>query len=224
MVIHHRPVCYKLDFFPLSSFVATCKCPKEFRTTWYHFPPYISFDNGTVGGFIPQILELAVQACCSDCTGPNGKSISTVNFELDGKGNAARKPGVKDLISSIDARTDLSVPMIGYELQTHYSLYRYVKLAESPGVAFITVTEASKKAVAIANMFFYSWPLLILAFLMTLLAGIIMSFLVSEKNSIECLPRGPEWVVQNMGRWRSIMSKKSVVSSISRIRTQLSIN
>ncbi|KAK2561069.1 Receptor-type tyrosine-protein phosphatase S [Acropora cervicornis] len=156
---------------------ATCKCPSVFKTTWYHFPPYISFDNGSVGGFIPQILELAVQKCCSDCKGPDGKSISIVDFELDGKGNKARKPGVNDFMSSIDSDTDLGVPLNGYKDQTHYSLYRYVKLAESPGVAFMTVMDKSDKAATIANMFLQAWPLLLVLLFMTLLAGVIMSFI-----------------------------------------------
>ncbi|XP_074632381.1 uncharacterized protein LOC141890705 isoform X2 [Acropora palmata] len=156
---------------------STCKCPSVFKTTWYHFPPYISFDNGSVGGFIPQILELAVQKCCSDCKGPDGKSISIVDFELDGKGNKARKPGVNDFMSSIDSDTDLGVPLNGYKDQTHYSLYRYVKLAESPGVAFMTVMDKSDKAATIANMFLQAWPLLLVLLFMTLLAGVIMSFI-----------------------------------------------
>lgn len=155
-----------------------------FKTTWYHFPPYISFDNGSVGGFIPQILELAVQKCCSDCKGPDGKSISIVDFELDGKGNKARKPGVNDFMSSIDSDTDLGAPLNGYKDQTHYSLYRYVKLAESPGVAFMTVMDKSEKAATIANMFLQAWPLLLVLLFMTLFAGVIMSLIVSMKNSM----------------------------------------
>ena len=137
-----------------------------------------------MGGFIPEILDIAIQACCSDCTQANGKSASVVNYDLDGKGKAGRKTGVKELISSIDSDTDLSTPVNGYKDQTHYSLYRYVKLTESPGVAFITVMDTSEKAVAIANVFFYSWPLLLMSFMMMIVAGIIMWVLVSfEKGS-----------------------------------------
>lgn len=125
-----------------------------------------------------------MQKCCSDCKGPDGKSLSIVNFELDGKGNKARKLSVNDLISSIDSDTDLGVPLNGYEGQTHYSVYRYVKLAESPGVAFMTVMDDSQKATAIANMFLQAWPLLIVLLFMTVLAGVIMSQIVSMKKSM----------------------------------------
>ena len=156
-----------------------------FKTTWYHFPPYIISDNGTVGGFIPEILDIAIQACCSDCTQASGKSASVINYELDGKGKTGRKTGVKELIGSIDSDTDFSVPVNGYKGQTHYSLYRYVKMAESPGVAFITVMDTSEKVIAIANVFFYSWPLLLMSFFMMIVAGMIMWVLVSVEKLLD---------------------------------------
>jgi len=133
-----------------------------------------------VGGFIPRILEDAVEYCCSDCLLPNGRSASVINFELDGRGNPALKSGVEELISSIESLTDFSVPVNGYQGQTHYSIYRYVKLAESPGVAFITVMDPIEKASAIANVFAQSWPLLVLTFFMMLVAGIVMWMMVCE--------------------------------------------
>ena len=155
-----------------------------FKTTWYPFPPYITYEDGAVGGFIPRILEDAVEYCCSDCLLPNGKSASAINFELDGRENPALKSGVEALISSIDSMTDFSVPVNGYQGQTHYSIYRYVKLAESPGVAFITVMDPSEKASAIANVFIQSWPLLILTFIMMLVAGMVMWMMVCQTGGI----------------------------------------
>ncbi|XP_078352309.1 uncharacterized protein LOC144637005 [Oculina patagonica] len=164
---------------------STCNCPREFKTTWYPFPPYIKYEDGEVGGFIPLILDGAVQYCCSDCLLPNGKSASVINFELDGKDNPARKFGVEELISSIDYRTEFSVPVNGYEGQTHYSLYRYVKLAESPGVAFITVMDPYEKSFAVANVFIDSWPLLLISSVMMLAAGIVMWITESRSNKKE---------------------------------------
>jgi len=164
---------------------STCNCPRVFKTTWYPFPPYITYEDGAVGGFIPRILEDAVECCCSDCRLPNGKSASAINFELDGRGNPAQKSGVEALISSIDSLTDFSVPVNGYQGQTHYSIYRYVKLAESPGVAFITVMDPGEKASAIANVFIQSWPLLILTFIMMLAAGMVMWMMESRSNRTE---------------------------------------
>ena len=135
-----------------------------------------------MGGFIPEILDIAIQACCSDCTQANGKSASVINYELDGKGKTGRKSGVKELVGSIDSDTDFSVPVNGYKGQTHYSLYRYVKMAESPGVAFITVMDVSEKVIAVANVFFYSWPLLLMSFFMMIVAGMIMWVLVSVEK------------------------------------------
>ena len=137
-----------------------------------------------MGGFIPRILEDAVEYCCSDCLLPNGRSASAINFELDGRGNLAPKSGVEELISSIDSLTDFSVPVNGYQGQTHYSIYRYVKLAESPGVAFITVMDPSEKTFAIANVFIQSWPLLVLTFIMMLAAGMAMWMMVCEPGGI----------------------------------------
>lgn len=127
---------------------------------------------------MPLILDDAVQDCCSDCVLPNGKSASTINYELDGMGNPGRKSGVEELITSIESQTDFSVPVNGYKGQTHYSLYRYVRLAESPGVAFITVMDPYEKSFAIANVFIESWPLLLIVFILVIAAGILMWIMV----------------------------------------------
>ena len=89
-----------------------------------------------------------------------------------------RKSGVEELITSIGSQTDFSVPVNGYKGQTHYSLYRYVKLAESPGVAFITVMDPYEKSFAIANVFIESWPLLLIVSIMVIVAGILMWIMV----------------------------------------------
>ena len=128
---------------------------------------------------MPHILEHAVEHCCRDCKQANGKSASTIDFDSDGKGNLARKSGVDELIHSIDSDTDFNLPVNGYEGQTHYSLYRYVKLAESPGVAFITVMDEDVKIVAVANVFFNCWSVLLLSAFMMVIAGVVMWILVS---------------------------------------------
>lgn len=128
---------------------------------------------------MPHILEHAVEHCCSDCKQANGKSASIIDFDSDGKGNLARKSGVDELIHSIDSDTDFNLPVNGYEGQTHYSLYRYVKLAESPGVAFITVMDENHKIVAVANVFFSCWSVLLLCGFMMVMAGVVMWILVS---------------------------------------------
>ena len=122
-----------------------------------------------------------MQYCCSDCKQANGKSASIIDWQNDGKGNPAIKSGVTELLSSIDSDTDFSMPLHGYEGQTHYSLYRYVKLAESPGVAFITVMDPNEKVQAIANVFFSAWYLLLFNAVMMLVAGIVMWILVRLK-------------------------------------------
>lgn len=137
-------------------------------------------------------MEDAVEHCCDDCLLDNGKSASAINYELDGWGNAAQKSSVEPLISSIDSRTDFSIPISGYKGQTHYSVYRYVKLAESPGVAFITVMDPNKKVIAIGNVFIDVWPLLLLSAVMMIAAGMVMwimvcmnlAYRISSKNML----------------------------------------
>ena len=133
---------------------------------------------GAVGGFIPRILEDAVEYCCSDCRLPNGKSASTINFELDGKGNPAQKSDVEALLGSIDNQTDFSVPVNVHRGQVLYSLYPHVELAESSGVAFIAVIDRKVKGIAVENLFFDTWPLLLLTSIMMLVVGMIMWIMV----------------------------------------------
>ena len=149
-----------------------------FKTTWYPLPPYVTYVFGAVGGFIPRILEDAVEYCCSDCRLPNGKSVSTINFELDGKGNPAQKSDVEALLGSIDNQTDFSVPVNVHRGQVLYSLYPHVELAESSGVAFIAAIDRKVKGIAVENLFFETWPLLLLTSIMMLVVGMIMWIMV----------------------------------------------
>jgi len=134
--------------------------------------------DGTVGGFIPRILEDAVEYCCSDCLLPNGKSASIINFELDGKGNPAQKSDVEALLGSIDNQKDFSVPVNVHRRQILYSLYSHVELAESSGVAFIAAIDRKVKGIIVENLFFETWPLLLLTSIMMLGVGMIMWIMV----------------------------------------------
>ena len=129
-------------------------------------------------GFIPRILEDAVEYCCSDCLLPNGKSASTINFELDGRGNPAQKSNVQALFGSIDNQTDFSVPVNVHRGQILYSLYPHVELAASSGVAFIAAIDRKVKGIAAENLFFEAWPLLLLTSILMLAVGIIMWIMV----------------------------------------------
>ena len=129
-------------------------------------------------GFIPRILEDAVEYCCSDCLLPNGKSASIINFEIDGNGNPAQKSDAEALLRSIDNQTDFSAPVNVHRGQVLYSLYPHVELAESSGVAFIAAVDRKVKSIAVQNLFFETWPLLLLTSIMMLAVGMIMWILV----------------------------------------------
>ena len=139
-----------------------------------------------MAGFIPRILEDAVEYCCSDCLLPNGKTASTINFELDGRGNPARKSDVEALISSIDNETDFSVPVNVHKGQIQYSLYPHVELAESSGVAFIAVIDHKVKDIVVENLFLETWPLLLLSSIMMLAVGIIIWIMVCPIGHFPC--------------------------------------
>lgn len=156
----------------------TCKCPREFKTSWYPFPPYIKYEEGAVGGLLLHILEDAVQYCCRDCRLANGKSASTINFELDGKGNPAQKSDVETFIRSIDSQTDLSAPVNVHKGQRNYSLYPHLELAESPGIAFIAVIDHKDDDIAVENLFLETWPLLLVTSVMMLGVGILIWIMV----------------------------------------------
>ena len=82
--------------------------------------------------------------------------------------------------SNIDDDTDFNFPVQGHSLKTKYAtFYRYVYTVASPGVAFFIVDDPPDKMPnAILSTVSSSWSLLLIAVVISMIAGIIVWVLV----------------------------------------------
>ncbi|XP_031553133.1 uncharacterized protein LOC116290266 [Actinia tenebrosa] len=163
---------------------ATCNCEREVYTNWYEYPPYVSKDDtGIPGGIFGPLIKDMILTACGEC--PNGHGRSVLSFSDNGKGDPANKHSQYDVINDIDDVTDVSFPVRGYVGDTKFmKYYTYVSLLESPGTAFLTVRkdEATSRNDALYSTLSDCWPVIILAFSMALLAGILIWFLECSSN------------------------------------------
>ena len=164
-------------FTPLCTISETCRCRRILTTNWYPLHPYVSHVGPNDTGILPFILEPAIDTCCKQCTNGHGKSI--IDYENDGGRNHANKKIVSELMHNINRDTDLSFPLVGYEGQDKYGIHKYVGLVESGGVAYVVMSESSdERGDAILHTILHITPVLALALLVLIIAGIFIWALV----------------------------------------------
>ena len=127
-------------------------------------------------GPIPFILDGAAKTCCPQCH--NGLN-ATIDYEHDKNGVAAEKTSMLTS-KKIENEAEMSFPIEGYQGQNAYGIYRYVPLMESGGVALVgtlpTIEENASFMIMVGTTCF---PMALLAFLMIMIAGWVIWFLVS---------------------------------------------
>lgn len=150
-------------------------------SNWRYYPPYVSNDDsGIPAGIFGPVIKDMILTACGEC--PNGHGRSVLHFSANGKGKPAKKQSQYDVINDIDDVTDVSFPVRGFVGDTTFlKYYSYVSLIESPGTAFLTVRkdESTSRDSALYNSLNDCWPVVILSFSMSLLAGILVWLLVS---------------------------------------------
>ena len=118
--------------------------------------------------------------CCRNCY--NGHGWSETLYKIDGKGSEGFKYKMGIFKSNIDDDTDFNFPVQGHSLKTKYAtFYRYVYTVASPGVAFFIVDDPPDKMPnAILSTVSSSWSLLLIAVVISMIAGIIVWVLVKN--------------------------------------------
>jgi hypothetical protein len=137
-------------------------------------------DNGVYDGIFYNVTEKMIKWACGNCKNGHGKT--DVNLKSNGKGGVAYKDGAIDVVNDIDEIPHLSFPIYGNQYMNKYmGMYEYIHFMDSPGVAFITISDpAEQTGDRIINSVIGCIPLLIIALFMALLAGFVVWFFVSK--------------------------------------------
>lgn len=168
-------ISYMPVFFPTE----TCPCPRVLYTNWAELPPYVTkpVNNHSPQGIIGTLVEEMLLKSCGLCT--NGYGRTVLNFTNSGKGKAAFKRTINAVREDVDHRTQVSFPIIGAMDDAKFQKeYVFVPLVESPGIAFITVSQDGSSTSAISTIFQHL-PLYLFCLIMAYAAGIIVWALVS---------------------------------------------
>ena len=174
-VLLGRHISYILVFVPTE----TCPCPKVLYTNWAELPPYVTkpVNNHSPYGIIGTLVEEMLLKSCSICI--NGYGLTVLNFTSNGKGSVAYKRTINSVREDVDHRTQVSFPIIGAMDDAKFQReYVFIPLVESPGIAFITVSQDTSSTTAISTIIQFL-PLYLFCLIMALVAGIIVWALVS---------------------------------------------
>lgn len=157
----------------------TCPCPKALYTNWAELPPYVTkpVNNESPQGIVGSLVEEMILKSCGICRDGYGPTV--LNFSHSGKGRVAYKRTINAVREDVDHRTQVSFPIIGAMDDAKFQReYVFVPLVESPGIAFITVSQDTSSTSAISAIIQYL-PLYLFCLTMAYAAGIIVWALVS---------------------------------------------
>ena len=124
-----------------------------------------------------------VEKCCSQCLGHKGQTV--VDYDLDAQGKSANKLNNSNLLHSITLGSHLNFPVYGKRDQTEYSVYGFVPIVDSPGIAMIAMKDgADQTGQAISESIFNNWPLFAITALLVYIAGALTWLLVSSRGKL----------------------------------------
>ncbi|XP_066917317.1 uncharacterized protein [Clytia hemisphaerica] len=163
---------YIVNHFPM--------CKPEVEVWYRHLPPYVDKQNESqVHGLIPEMLRQVYETCCMGCTKINFKNSDDVIDILF-------KPNLT-----------LGMPFESALGSKKISGKHYVNFLQSHNTVFLA-REMQNLSIELSKNLFLSviktWPLLLIAFLMAVIAGCIVWFLDMWFNKDEFpshFPRGP---------------------------------
>ena len=195
----------KLDFYCLvllnCDFLAeTCKCPEYLKVNWWKIPPYTNENALNPGGIFSHAVKMMLEMC-GTCPNGHGKTKACYSPGCDQQSSRRRRAvdtfqqeGLQQVIDNINDDVDISFPIQGNKYLTHYGgEFSYISIVETSGSAYFTVRKTPSTSHVVLSAAFYSIPMLLLFFLLSVLAGFIIWILVSiirdvfiqtEQNSI----------------------------------------
>ena len=178
------------DSIPASAdFVDDClawpfTCPNEVKISWLQAAPFLYDANRNdskskehtpnITGVFHKVLTRAIGSCCKILAG----KIPQIRF-------LKKAPNLMALRGQLlDRSTDMIIPVHSDEEKYGGSL-PYVKILDSPGVVLIVRHSSPvKKWNLVFKAVLGTWPVVLMAFLMSSVAGVIVWVLVSRCGSL----------------------------------------
>jgi hypothetical protein len=140
--------------------------------------------NKRLSGVFYQILDEMIQFTCGHCHRASLKENnhkSVLDMYKNGRSSYSLKANEFRVILNIDDHTDLSFPIVGTKNQRYFMGYPYISLVSYPGVVILVKDKSLNEIVASKVLSLLSvWPLVVLMFLMSIVMGLLVWFLVSR--------------------------------------------
>ncbi|XP_065064372.1 uncharacterized protein LOC135690676 [Rhopilema esculentum] len=151
-----------------------CICNSDLTIWYFNSPPYVfTLPNGTLDGILPAMLKLALKACCKNCTRLFYQKPFKSMVELS-----------KQFYNV--SYYQVLMPAIGIKEARYYFSNPYVRLINSPGVAFIYPDNIGDVVMnRLLKSLYEAWPLFALILLLTIQGGVIIWLLDTRKNPDE---------------------------------------
>ncbi|XP_058947171.2 uncharacterized protein [Pocillopora verrucosa] len=160
----------------------TCRCPAVFNTNWAELPPYVtkSVHSQSPQGIIGTFVEEMLLESCGVC---KAHRHTFLNFKTNGKGGAAHKTTLNEVVSDVNNKTTISFPVTGAMDDDKFQRYYvFVPMVESPGIAFITIGQKDgSKNIVISTLLKYL-PLHLFCLMMAFVAGTIIWALETTRD------------------------------------------
>ena len=161
-------------------------CPEEVKISWLRAAPFVydissarMAENETIEprpaiqimkGIFHEIVTRAIGSCCKEFSG----SIPKIRY-------LKRAANLRDLqYSLLRGRADVIIPVESDEVK-YLGTLPYVKILDSPGVVLIRRHQSSTTEWKLLfEAILGTWPVVLIAFLMSSVAGVFMWALVSQ--------------------------------------------
>ena len=150
-------------------------------TNWAELPPYVSTSsNGySPAGIIGNLVEQMILSSCGICK--NGHGLTSLNYLDNGKGRPAIKRTMNSVRQDVDEQTQISFPVIGLTDDDKFQKdHVFVPMVESPGIAFIAVSEKVDNTKRLFSDLSQYLPFYLFSLMMAYVAGIFVWLLVSN--------------------------------------------
>lgn len=162
-------------------------CPDHVRISWLHAAPFLYDANGNsnkseehtpnMKGIFHDVVTRAIGACCKIFAG----KIPQIRF-------LEKAPNLMALRHNLLHRSaDMIIPVHNDE-EKYGGNVPYIKILDSPGVVLIAPHSSTvKKWNLVFKAVFGTWPVVLMAFLMSSVAGVLIWVLVSRRSTIDLL-------------------------------------
>eukprot|EP00795_Rhopilema_esculentum_P007448 gene7449-13212_t len=186
----------------------TCLCNKHLYATWYVKNPYVFVQAESVAGILPEFFPAMISTICGTCA---AYSKSIVHFDRTRNGQTSKRTSEKDLKERISDNANFHGPVSGKKYVTVFEgEYQYVNLIDGTVSAFVVVDPAKmSKSSKITASILQCWPILVVTFLMTVLAGILI-WMADQFANPEEMPTGRFLYGTFQGFWWAFVSMTTV--------------